>query len=328
MSTSHTAVGPCPRRTRSLSVVAPALVTLAVLILACQEDGRRTTGACQIDQDCGAQVCFDQRCYTPCDSQAACGQDELCVRRAEEGQAVTICVITSGHAGCATDEDCADLVTGPCEVASCETPAGLCAVASRLAGAACQASGGPGRCDDGVCVPDAAPLDVVTPSDTSGSSDAGPQDALVEVDATPDPWADAAPGAWRPMSEDGAPAARKTEGACHRPGAEAWRAMSSEGAPGLGDGPAVTPVAGGLCYFAGASADDAPGACYVPRSDSWLTLPAQDAPSARVEPSVAWTGTDLCVWGGVEGSAPVATGACLPILLGAEVANGAAEPAR
>jgi N-acetylneuraminic acid mutarotase len=139
--------------------------------------------------------------------------------------------------------------------------------------------------------------------------------------------------AWKPMTGDGAPAARRYhaavwtgtemviwggdrsatrddgfgDGAAYNPTRDRWRALDSKGAPAarwahtaVWTGTQMI-VWGGL----GCGRDTASepvlcgtGAAYDPAADRWTTLSTDGAPTPRSGHSAVWTGQQMIVWGG------------------------------
>ena len=140
-----------PRRVLTLAL----LPLLLALLPACGDDGgKRAAGTCEATSDCGGGVCFDATCYSTCTAQDDCQTEELCVRKTEaSGAAVDLCVAASDFAGCADDAGCAEVVTGSCQGARCDTETGLCGLVAFEDGVACEGEQREaGVCAAGACV--------------------------------------------------------------------------------------------------------------------------------------------------------------------------------
>ena len=131
----------------------------------CTEEVPKTTGqVCSVDNDCSGGVCFDAICHQPCARQEDCTGAARCVRsQSADGTNVSICDTTTDFTGCVDDEECAALVTGPCEVVECDLVNGLCTVRTIGDGEACVTLVGErgscmgGRCKGEACVPTGEP---------------------------------------------------------------------------------------------------------------------------------------------------------------------------
>jgi hypothetical protein len=135
------------------------LTALALLLLACQDDDKKTADSCTGDSECGGGVCFDQTCYTVCGEQDECAADEFCAQRSDSGgREAAICIVASSHEGCGSDADCSDLVGSPCRVVGCELDSGLCGFTGLADDTVCETvDQRPGRCEAEVCVADCEP---------------------------------------------------------------------------------------------------------------------------------------------------------------------------
>jgi beta-lactamase regulating signal transducer with metallopeptidase domain/N-acetylneuraminic acid mutarotase len=135
---------------------------------------------------------------------------------------------------------------------------------------------------------------------------------------------------WRPMSTDGAPAARSqvsytwtgrefivwggrgdndcsfNDGAKYDPETDTWKRMadcpeleSRHNTPVVWTGSEML-IWGGSSWNGSNSFSFDNGASYDPAEDSWKMLPKQGAPTSRTKHTAIWTGTEMIVWGGVH----------------------------
>ena len=157
---------------------------------------------------------------------------------------------------------------------------------------------------------------------------------------------DAKLATWKPMSADGAPAARRyhsavwtgtemliwggdrsatsddgfADGAAYNPASDRWRPLSGNSAPAarwahtaVWTGKQMI-VWGGL--GCGRDTANEPALCgtggaYDPAADKWSALSTDGAPSPRSGHSAVWTGQQMIVWGGAATScADGSSGAC------------------
>jgi hypothetical protein len=133
-------------------VHAIALIVLLAFVACGDERGQKITTSCDTDETCGGGVCYESRCYSTCTALERCDLDEICVRETREGGEVEICVVPAEFEGCAEDADCAALIPGACERATCDAGVGLCGFVALEDGHACDAaSGEAGACAAGVC---------------------------------------------------------------------------------------------------------------------------------------------------------------------------------
>ena len=141
-----------------LSLTTACLATF-LLFLACEGESKKTANACTGDSQCGGGVCFDQTCYTVCDEQDECAEGEFCAQSVDAGgRQAAICIVASSHEGCASDDDCSDLVGSPCRVPGCDLDDGLCGFVGLAEDTPCETvDQRPGRCQSEVCVPDCEP---------------------------------------------------------------------------------------------------------------------------------------------------------------------------
>lgn len=127
----------------------PVAVLLAGLALACAGGGSPAARSCEADDECDGGVCFQARCYTACEGQDGCAPDELCVRLEDGDEPAVVCVAAAEYAACDDDGDCAAVVVGACEGATCDGT--VCAVKA-LSDVGCTTAGGTaGTCRDGAC---------------------------------------------------------------------------------------------------------------------------------------------------------------------------------
>jgi hypothetical protein len=127
------------------------------IALACETDDKKTVNSCVEDSECGAGVCFDQRCYRTCEFPMDCEGDEFCVAKGEGESALAMCMSKSEYSGCEADDECPALVASSCMTTVCVVEEGLCDVAALPDGDACSLpNGASGSCQDGACecVPD------------------------------------------------------------------------------------------------------------------------------------------------------------------------------
>lgn len=63
-----------------------------VMTIACGEGGKKTQ-SCDTDQQCSDGVCYENECYTVCETWRDCAQDQLCETKArDDGSRVDVCV--------------------------------------------------------------------------------------------------------------------------------------------------------------------------------------------------------------------------------------------
>jgi|GEM_PF-1785962 len=125
---------------------------LGYLLVACGgDDGKKARTTCTDDAVCGGGICFEQECYEACSATDPCADDELCVRKEKAGAEVDLCVVAAEFdAVCTTEEDCRDLIGGPCAMPACHESA--CALLPLPDGQPCYgANGQPDVCTAGVC---------------------------------------------------------------------------------------------------------------------------------------------------------------------------------
>ena len=118
------------------------------------------TGSCGVrdlpnGEECAAgAVCYAGDCLTTCERSAGCADGLLCAsRRLGQGATAGLCVAPE-QVPCADDAACLEVLTGPCEAATCDLGAGRCHLALADDGVACD---GEGACYRGQCYPSCAP---------------------------------------------------------------------------------------------------------------------------------------------------------------------------
>ena len=174
-------------------------------------------------------------------------------------------------------------------------------------------------------VPDAGTPDALAP-DAEGA-DAGVPDTLAPDAGPPAPYCADPLGCWEPMSDVGAPDARReavavwtgsemivwagvtdnvsrSDGGRYDPITDSWRAMSVEGAPSPRYYFSTVWTGSEMIVWGGRNEDPWSsfnnGARYNPATDRWTPITTTDAPSARNGHTAVWTGSEMIVWGGVS----------------------------
>lgn len=104
------------------------------------------------------------------------------------------------------------------------------------------------------------------------------------------------------------------DGARYDPVADAWRPMTREGAPaarylasGTWTGRELIVFGGETDYFYATRVGE--GVAYDPVADRWRRLPADDAPSPRSAHVAVWTGSEVVIWGGIDAAGLLRRGA-------------------
>lgn len=137
--------------TTTTTFIRAALALVALALVACGGDGKKTRQSCDADGDCTGGVCFEQECYTACTDQGTCAEDELCVSKPRGDDDVTLCVVAADFAPCGSLDDCSALVPSACQTVACDAD-GVCGFDEKDDGTTCDGPDRPGFCQMGTCV--------------------------------------------------------------------------------------------------------------------------------------------------------------------------------